>query len=155
MELFKNIFFNTDKLIEDNTVKISYMGYFFQKNSEKVYLHYGFDDEWKNVSDIEMEKTELGFQAEIHLDCASTLNLCFRDNNEEWDNRFGQNFSFPIEKKSVELIVLEDEPMFAENSKRLRKSYLLNKKFKLAVYKIVTYIPKMISGNKRKRIANT
>ena len=29
MELTKNIFFNTDKLVENSTVKISYTGKFF------------------------------------------------------------------------------------------------------------------------------
>ena len=61
MELTKNIFFNTDKLIENNKVKISYTGKFYQDNSERVIIHYGFDNEWKNVNDVEMEKTELGF----------------------------------------------------------------------------------------------
>ena len=31
MELVKNIFFNTDKLIENSTVKISYTGKLFQE----------------------------------------------------------------------------------------------------------------------------
>lgn len=35
MELVKNIFFNTDKLIENSNVKISYTGKFFQDNSKK------------------------------------------------------------------------------------------------------------------------
>ena len=68
MELTKNIFFNTDKLIENNKVKISYTGKFYQDNSERVIIHYGFDNEWKNVNDVEMEKTELGFpQFDIYL----------------------------------------------------------------------------------------
>ena len=33
MELTKNIFFNTDKLIENSKVKISYTGTFFQNDS--------------------------------------------------------------------------------------------------------------------------
>ena len=42
MELVKNIFFNTDKLVENSNVKISYTGKFFQENAEEVYIHYGF-----------------------------------------------------------------------------------------------------------------
>ena len=42
MELVKNIFFNTDKLTQNSTVKISYTGKFFQDNSEEVYIHYGY-----------------------------------------------------------------------------------------------------------------
>ena len=39
MELVKNIFFNTDKLIANSKVKISYTGELFQNNSEEVYIH--------------------------------------------------------------------------------------------------------------------
>lgn len=42
MELVKNVFFNTDKLVENTKVKISYVGVLFQGNSEEVYIHYGF-----------------------------------------------------------------------------------------------------------------
>ena len=35
MELVKNIFFNTDKLIENSTVKISYTGNYFKKMQKK------------------------------------------------------------------------------------------------------------------------
>ena len=38
MELVKNIFFNTDKLIQGTTVKISYTGKLFQDGAEQVYL---------------------------------------------------------------------------------------------------------------------
>ena len=59
MELTKNIFFNTDKLIENSKVKISYTGKFYQENSEKVTIHYGFGNQWNNVNDIEMEKNRI------------------------------------------------------------------------------------------------
>lgn len=67
MELVKNVFFNTDKLVENTKVKISYVGVLFQGNSEEVYIHYGFGPNWNNVNEVKMEKTELGFQAEIDL----------------------------------------------------------------------------------------
>ena len=65
MELVKNIFFNTDKLVENSNIKISYTGKFFQENSEEVFIHYGFGLNWDGLNEIKMEKTELGFQAEI------------------------------------------------------------------------------------------
>ena len=37
MELTKNIFFNTDKLIENSKVKISYTGKFYQENCQNVH----------------------------------------------------------------------------------------------------------------------
>ena len=77
MELMKNIFFNTDKLIENSNVKISYTGEFFQDGSEDVFIHYGFGHNWDNINEIQMEKTELGFQAELLLCEGDTFNFCF------------------------------------------------------------------------------
>ena len=155
MELIKNIFFNTDKLIENSKVKISYTGKFFQDASEEVSIHYGFGLNWDNINDIQMEKTDLGFQAEIQLLEGDTFNFCFKNNNNEWDNNDGQNYVFPLEKPQTELLVLEDEPVSLGSARKLRKSYLWSKKIRLAVYKIITYLPKLISGNYRKKSAST
>ena len=154
MELTKNIFFNTDKLIENSEVKISYSGKFFQNGCEKVYAHYGFGKDWNNVNEVEMEKTELGFQMELKLGEGDTFNLCFKNENGEWDNNDGTDYIFPLEKVSNELLVLEEEPMSIGTARKLRKSYLWSKKIKLAVYKIITYIPKIISGNYKRKINN-
>ena len=154
MELTKNIFFNTDKLIENSIVKISYTGKLFQDASEKVSIHYGFGCNWDNVNDIEMKKTELGFQAEIQLREGDTFNFCFRNENNIWDNNECQNYVFPLEKIQTELLVLEDEPVSLGTAKKLRKSYLWNKKIRLAVYKIITYLPKLLSGNYKRKLIN-
>lgn len=154
MELTKNIFFNTDKLIENSRVKISYTGKFYQENCEKVTIHYGFGEQWNNVNDIEMEKTELGFQTEIDLLEGESFELCFKNEKEEWDNNDGNNYVFPLEKVSQELIVLDDEPKTIGSARNLRKSYIWSKKIKLAVYKIITYLPKIISGNYKKHSHN-
>ncbi len=153
MELMKNIFFNTDKLIQNSSVKISYTGRFFQDNSEDVFIHYGFGINWDNLNEIKMEKTDLGFQAELLLNEGDSFNLCFRNGNNEWDNNEGQNYVFVLEKPQTELIVLDDEPVSLGSARKLRKSYLWSKKIRLAVYKIVTYIPKLISGNYRRKVS--
>ena len=146
MELTKNIFFNTDKLVENSKVKISYTGKFFKDNSEKVFFHYGFGENWDNVKDIVMEKTELGFQTEIELISSETFNFCFFNENGEWDNNYNKNYVFPIEKKSVELIVLDDEPVSLGHARKLRKSYIWSKKIRLAIYKIITYLYDITKG---------
>ena len=138
MELTKNIFFNTDKLIENSVVKISYTGKLFQDASEKVSIHYGFGNNWDNVNDIERKE-----------------DIIFEDKPYNiWDNNECQNYIFPLEKVQTELVVLEDEPMALGTAKKLRKSYLWNKKIRLAVYKIITYLPKLISGNYKRKLLN-
>ena len=155
MELSKNIFFNTDKLIENSKVKISYIGELFQDaQTTELFIHFGFGANWNNVTDIKMEKTELGFQAEINLLEGDTFNFCFKNNNDVWDNNNGQNYIFPLEKVPTELIVLDDEPVSLASARRLRKSYLWSKKIRLAVYKLITYLPKLISGNYKRKATN-
>ena len=46
MELFRNIFFNTDKVVENTDVKVTYAGNLFQNGSEDVTVHYGFGENW-------------------------------------------------------------------------------------------------------------
>ena len=82
MELTKNIFFNTDKLVENSKVKISYTGQLFQDASKEVFIHYGFGLNWDSLNDIQMEKTDLGFQAEIELKEGDTFNFCFNNGND-------------------------------------------------------------------------
>ena len=151
MELVKNIFFNTDKLVENTSVKISYTGKLFQGNSEEVYLHYGFGINWDNLNEVKMVKTELGFQAEIELISSDTLNFCFRDGNNVWDNNESQTYIFPIEK--VELALVPTEVSSISAPRKLRKTYIWSKKVKLAVYKLITYLPKIISGNYKRKVS--
>lgn len=152
MELTKNIFFNTDKLVANTTVKISYSGKLFQDEADEVYIHYGFGLLWDNLHDVQMTKTELGFQAEITLDDSDSLNFCFNDGQGNWDNNEGQNYSFAIEELSTALVLQDENEL--DKPRRLRRSYIWSKKLRLAVYKIITYLPKLISGNYKRKITN-
>ena len=153
MELSKNIFFNTDKLIENCVVKISYTGKLFQENAEEVYIHYGFGPIWEHLNDIKMNKTELGFQAEIELLSAKygTFAFCFHNGQGIWDNNNCADYVFQIEKLPQELIAINQEPFFLDTTKKLKKSYIWNKKIKIAMYKIAKYLPKMLLGNNKKK----
>ena len=37
-------------------------------------------------------------------------------------------------------------------TRRLRKSYIWSKKVRLAIYKVITYLPKIISGNYKRKV---
>ena len=152
MELTKNIFFNTDKLVQNSKVKISYTGTFFENGSNEVYIHYGFGLNWDNLNEIKMERTELGFQTELLLLEGETFNFCFRNENNIWDNNEGINYIFNLEKPCLDLILTENDYSIAKPNK-LRRSYLWSKKIKIAVYKIIKYIPKLLTGNYRKKIS--
>ena len=148
MELVKNIFFNTDKLTPNSKVKISYTGKFFQDNSKEVFIHYGFGNEWEGLIDEKMEKTDLGFQIEIDLIDSDSFNFCLKNEKDEWDNNNGNNYVFTIEHPETSLMVLSE---MNKPTKGLRKSYIWSKKIRLAIYKMLIYIPKLISGNYYKK----
>ena len=151
MELLKNIFFNTDKLVQNSTVKISYTGKFFEDASEEVFIHYGFGKDWDNLSEIKMEKADLGFQAEITLLESDTFNFCFKNEKNEWDNNDSQNYVFELESPCLDLIVTENV-YGLDRPNRLRKTYLWSKKIRIAMYKAMRYIPKLISGIYKRKI---
>ena len=150
MELVKNIFFNTDRLTANSTVKISYTGKFFCDGSKEVFIRYGFGNSWENQTETEMQKTELGFQIEINLIDKDTFNFCIKNENDEWDNNDGKNYIFNIEHPETALVLVEN----LKPTRRLRRSYIWSKKLKLTIYKILITIPKLITGNYRKKLEN-
>ena len=150
MELVKNVFFNTDKLTPNIDIKISYTGKFYQDDAETVYLHYGFGKSWIEAKDIEMKKTELGFQAEITLIDSETFNFCFKNDKGEWDNNEDKNYIFDIEHPETSLTVV-DKGSSLITTRRLRKSYIIKKKIRISIYKVLTYLPKLITGNYKRK----
>ena len=155
MELVKNIFFNTDKLTPNSIVKISYTGKFFQNNSEKVFIRYGFDEDWKNLSEEEMKLSELGFQIEIKLLDNNTFNFCLKNEKDEWDNNNGENYVFTIEHPETAIVAVDNDEFGLMRARHLRKSYIISKKIRIAIYKILTTIPKLVTGNYKKKKNNS
>ena len=133
MELVKNIFFNTDRLIANNKVKISYTGLFFQNGAKNVYIRYGFGPNWENSIEAEMTKTELGFQIEIELLDKETFNFCIKNEKDEWDNNNGDNYIFEVEHPETALMVINPE----KSGRRVRRTSIWSKKVKLAIYKLI------------------
>lgn len=151
MELVKNIFFNTDKLTPNCKIKISYTGTFFQDNSKQVYIRYGFGENWENTVEAEMVKSELGFQIELELEDNTTFNFCFKNEKNEWDNNGGDNYIFTIEHLDTALMVTNSDEFALIKPRKLRKSYLYSKKIRIAIYKMLVILPKLISGNYKKK----
>ncbi len=146
MELVKNIFFNTDKLIENSVIKISYTGKFFQDNTNnELYIHYGFGLLWENVNEIKMEKTELGYQALIYLNGKDSLNFCFKNGKGEWDNNNGKNYMFEIAPLPTDLIVVQENALEELGTQGRVARWWQN--VKASVVAAIKYLPKLFSFN--------
>ena len=69
----------------------------------------------------------------------------------EWDNNNSNNYIFPIEQTELSLATLDDEFSLHLN-KKLSRFYLWKKKVKISVYKIINYLPKLITGNYKRKL---
>lgn len=99
MYMENGVFIEQLTLVQGETAKLIYNGILFSQGAEEVYVHLGFGLLWENLSEIQMTKKEYGFEAKIPLTMADTLNFCFRDNRNNWDNNSYQNYSHEVKKK--------------------------------------------------------
>ena len=56
-----------------------------------------------------------------------------------------------IYKIPIKALIVKEEEFSLDRPNRLRKSYLWSKKIRISIYKIITYIPKIISGNYKRK----
>ncbi len=146
----EKVYFDTEKLVEGRTAKLIYKGDLVNDGSNEIYVHYGFGLLWENLQEIKLDKVDDStYETEINLISNDSINFCFRDGNNNWDNNQTKNYSMPISKEEV--TVAKVEPTALEVP-RLKKSYILAKKIKITFYKIVTFIPKIFNGEFKRKV---
>ena len=150
MTISDTILFDTDKLIEGRTVKLTYSGTLVDGGASEIYVHFGFGLLWDNLQELKLEKVDGAYETEITLTSSENINFCFRDENNNWDNNNAQNYTAPISK--VEITVAKVDSTAIEVP-RLKKSYLLMKKIKLAFYKTVVFLSNAFTGEWKKKKA--
>lgn len=77
-------------------VRIQYNGLLAQSGADQVYVHVGYGDRWEYVSDYPMQKTANGWQKVLSVEHPGSLNFCFKDSANNWDNNNGLNWSVSI-----------------------------------------------------------
>ena len=152
MSVNEKVYFDTDNLIEGRTAKLTYKGDLATATANEIYVHYGFGLLWENIQEIKLDKiSDDTYETEINLSPSyDSINFCFRDDSNNWDNNEAKNYSASISKEEVTVAKVET---VALEVPRLKKSYLIAKKIKIAFYKIITYIPKAFSGEWKKKTA--
>ena len=153
MTVTENVVFDTEKLIEGRTAKLTYTGALATPSTNEVYVHYGFGLLWENIQEIKLDKVDdTTYETEINLvPSYDSINFCFRDDNNNWDNNDAKNYTAEISKEEVTVTKTESA---AIDVPRLKKSYLIAKKLKITFYKIITYIPRAFSGTLKKKARN-
>ena len=151
MSAYEKVYFDTEKLIEGRTAKLTYKGNLAVTGTNEIYVHYGFGLLWENIQEIKLDKIDdWTYETEITIAPSyDSINFCFRDDQNNWDNNEAKNYTSEISKEEVTVTKVETTALEVP---RLKKSYLIAKKLKIAFYKIITYIPKAFSGEwKRKK----
>lgn len=77
-------------------VKLIYDGILAKSGARHVYAHIGYGSNWSSTNDFQMNKTGTGFEAAFNLPKTDTVNVCFKDCANNWDNNSGMNYVFDI-----------------------------------------------------------
>lgn len=77
-------------------VTIMYDGLLSKSGAHHVFAHIGYGSSWENKSFYRMDKTSMGFETTIPINNSDTLNICFKDCANNWDNNTGKNYTFDI-----------------------------------------------------------
>ena len=63
-------------IVQNSKVKVSYSGALFQANAENVFIHYGFDNDWKELNEIAMYNKKEIYNILFKATSESILELC-------------------------------------------------------------------------------
>lgn len=178
-----NVFINAEDLYQGKTAKIVYNGSLSKVSGSDVYIHLGFGMMWDNLTEIKMTKTNEGFVAEVPLAKSDSINFCFRDTNNNWDNNECKNYSYAVSKPkmikatadttfsssltnkieaklnevsnkiSTSTSTVPDELSLVP-SKNITEAYIQRKKNKLMFYRLFNFIPRELTGNGKKNKVN-
>jgi len=77
--------------------KLNYSGLLVNSGAQDVYavISYGNNDTWKDVKYYHMDKIDdKTFEVLLPYNEKQTLNVCFKDSINNWDNNSGRNYSF-------------------------------------------------------------
>lgn len=82
-------------------ILLKYSGLLVQNGAQTLYAHVGYGEEWEEKSFIPMTREGEDYVCPINVLLPGTLNVCFKDNADNWDNNSNTNYIFKITKKPV------------------------------------------------------
>ena len=145
MNLNNTIYFDGEDLTVGRPARIIYKGFLCQSNPEQIIMHCGYGLLWEGLQEIQLERGIDGYEADVTFINADEVYFCFRDSNGTWDNNNGQNYFISVQKPVLSL-AKKDTSLLPEVPK-LKKIYYIQKKIKVAFYKTITFIGKLLTGN--------
>ena len=62
--------------------------------AKTIYLHYGIGETWDGVAECKMRKLKNCYKTEVTIPTGADLNFCFRDQDGNWDNNCGCDYTY-------------------------------------------------------------
>ena len=145
MTIDEKVYFDGENVKLDKPTKIIYKGFLCESNPEFVFMHYGYGLLWENLQEIKLSKNiNNNYESDITFNKNDLVFFCFRDSNGIWDNNNGQNFMIePIVEHYPAMIPISKLDLLYP---KLKKGYLVRKKIKISLYRIISFVGKLISG---------
>jgi hypothetical protein len=82
----------------DDILNIHYCGLLKNSGANEIFLHYGFDSWNQSLNTVKMERLSDGsFKTAVKATGDHEMNLCFKDNADNWDNNNGNNWTLPLQ----------------------------------------------------------
>jgi hypothetical protein len=97
----KGIELSKEKLHSGEKCTLNYRGILAESGADRIYVHYGYGDTWDEREYAEMAYTSGIYTAEIGLKMPGTLNVCFKDSANNWDNNSYKDYSFKVQMKKA------------------------------------------------------
>ncbi len=151
MNFTNDIYFDGEEVFIDNPTRIIYTGRLTSDEPEYILMHLGYGLLWENLQEIKLTRGYNGYEADVMFLSTEDVYFCFRSSTNNWDNNNGQNYK--ISPKRM-VLASRDSSYYLPEIPRLKPSYYVRKKIKIAFYKIISFVGKLISGDfwKHKKI---
>lgn len=143
MNISDKIYFDGDKIYHEMPTKVIYKGILIQNSPEEIYMHYGYGLMWDNLQEIKLTKGINGYEGDITFWEYGHAYFCFRTAQNIWDNNDSQNYCIEINKKETTYPITDSISLVA--IPELKKGYLIQRKIKITIYKLIVFVGKLFS----------
>ena len=109
---------SNSKIYPGDKVTLVYNGLLAACGADQVWAYLGYGDEWVEKEFVLMEQGHSGFQTVFEVKGFGTLNLCFKDSANNWDNNSGENYKYKISRK----LTKSDQPAAKTPRKKNEKA---------------------------------
>lgn len=143
MNISDKIYFDGDKIYHETPTKVIYKGFLTQNAPEEIYMHYGYGLMWDNLQEVKLKKGINGYEGDITFWEFGNAYFCFRTAQNLWDNNDNQNYCIEINKQETTYPITDSISLVA--IPELKKGYLIQKKLKITIYKLIVFVGKLFS----------